>query len=242
MHGVHAGSQLDILLSAGQFAGLLLASLALAQFLVMSRAPWLEQVHGFDGLARLHHRMGQVFLVPLIAHPLLILAGYGQRDARSLWADLASILQMDGTVGASVALGLFLCILIYSLFQPWTSWNYQWWYAVHLAMYSAVVLAFWHQVRLGGSLRASNVFAAYWWLASCLMIGTVLVYRVGVPLGRTLRHQFVVSAVVPETRNVTSVVIAGRRLEAYRFRSGQFITSSAKRAFLRYRNRARCPG
>jgi predicted ferric reductase len=223
VHAVHAGSQQGLVLAAGQFTGLLLASLALAQLLVMSRAPWLEQVHGLDGLARLHHRIGQVFLVPLIAHPLLILAGYGQGDARSLGADLVAILHMDGVVGASVAFGLFMCILIYSLLQPWTTWNYQWWYAVHLAMYAAVALAFWHQVRLGGSLRASSAFATYWWLASCLTIGTLLVCRVGFPLSRALRHRFVVEAVVPETSNVTSVVITGRHLDAYRFRSGQFV-------------------
>lgn len=164
-----------------------------------------------------------MFLVPLVAHPLLILAAYGQGDARSLGADLEAILHMDGVIGASVALGLFVCILIYSLIQPWTSWNCQWWYAVHLAMYSAVVLAYWHQVSLGGSLLASRAFAGYWWLASCLTIGTVLVYRVGAPLARTLRHHFVVTAVVPETRNVTSVVIGGRNLETYHFRSGQFV-------------------
>lgn len=223
VHAVHAGSRPGGLLAAGQCAGLLLASLALAQLLIMSRAPWLEQRLGLDGLARVHHRLGQVFLVPLVAHPLLIVAAYGQGNARSLGADLATILQMDGAVGASVAFGLLVCILIYSLIQPWTSWNYQWWYVFHLAVYAAIVLAYWHQVRLGGSLRESALFRAYWWLVACLAVGVVAVYRVGLPLARTWRYRFVVAAVVPETRNVTSVVIGGRNLEAYRFRSGQFV-------------------
>jgi predicted ferric reductase len=212
-----------IWLAAGQFTGLLLASLALAQLLIMSRAPWWEQVHGLDGLARVHHRIGQVFLVPLIAHPLLILAAYGKGDAGSMVVALATVLRMDGVLGASAALSLFVAILIYSLIQPWTSWNYQWWYAVHLAMYAAVLLAFWHQVALGGSLRASVAFMAYWWMVSLLTVGVVGAYRVGLPLTRSLRHRFVVAAVVSETRNVTSVVIEGRNLETYRFRSGQFV-------------------
>lgn len=223
VHGVRVDTQASILLAAGQFAGLLLASLALVQLLIMSRAPWLEQVHGLDGLARLHHRLGQVFCVPLIAHPALILAAYGRGDASSLVADLATVLPMDGVAGASIAFGLLVFLLAYSLIQPWTSWNYQWWYGVHLAMYAAVVLAFWHQVAIGGSLRASVAFSTYWWLVSCLTVGAVVVYRVGLPLARSFRHRFVVAAVVPETRNVTSVVIEGRNLEAYRFRSGQFV-------------------
>lgn len=221
---VRLGTRTDVLLAAGRFAGLLLASLALLQLLVMSRASWLEQVYGLDGLARVHHRIGQVFLVPLLAHPLLIVAAYGRSDTGTLASGLTLVLQMDGIVGASIAFGLLTSILVYSLIQPWTSWDYQWWYAVHLAMYAAVVLAFWHQVTLGESLRASVAFAAYWWLVSCLTVGTVVACRVGLPLIRSVRHRFVVAAVVPETRNVTSVFITGRNLDAFRFRSGQFVT------------------
>ncbi len=223
VHAMRVGPLTDIWLAAGQFAGLLLASLTLFQLLIMSRAPWWEQVHGLDGLARVHHRIGLVFLVPLIAHPILILAAYGRGGTESLVSDVSTVLRMDGVMGASVALGLLVSILTYSLIQPWTSWNYQWWYAVHLAMYAAVLLAFWHQVALGGSLRASAAFMAYWLLVSLLTVGLVAVYRVGMPLARSLRHRFVVAAVIPETRNVTSVVIEGRNLETYRFRSGQFV-------------------
>lgn len=61
---------------------------------VMSRATWLEQAHGLDGLSRIHHRIGQVFLAPLIAHPLLILAAYGQGDTGALASDAATVLRM----------------------------------------------------------------------------------------------------------------------------------------------------
>ena len=211
------------MLAAGRFAGLLLASILVGQLLIMSRAPWLEQLHGLDALARMHHRLGQVFLVPLLAHPVLILAAYGGGDARLLMTDAATVLSMDGVTGASIAVALLLVVLVYSLIQPWTSWNYQRWYAVHLAMYAAVGLAFWHQVAIGGSLRASVLFRAYWWLTLVLALGAVTVYRVGLPVARSWRHQFVVAAVVPETKNVTSVFIEGRNLQEYCFRSGQFV-------------------
>lgn len=223
VYALPAGTHADIVLAAGQFAGLLLASLALAQLLIMSRAPWLEQVHGLDGLARVHHRLGQAFFAPLIAHPLLIAVAYGRGDGPSLVSGLATVMHMDGVIGASVAFSLLVFVLAYSLIQPWTSWNYQRWYAIHLVMYAAILLAFWHQVAIGGSLRASIALAVYWWLVSCLAVAAVVVYRVGLPLARAFRHRFVVAAVVPETRNVTSVLIEGGNLEAYRFRSGQFV-------------------
>lgn len=222
-HAIRTDAITDTVLAAGRFAGLLLASVLLGQLLIMSRAPWLEQVHGLDTLARMHHRLGQVFLVPLVAHPVLILAAYGGGDTRSLMTDVATVVSMDGVTGASIAFAILLFVLAYALIQPWTSWNYQWWYAVHLAMYAAVGLAFWHQVAIGGSLRASVLFRAYWWLTWVLTLSVVAVYRVGLPLARSCRHQFVVVAVVPETKNVTSVFIEGRNLQEYRFRSGQFV-------------------
>jgi len=222
-NGVFSGSGVSWLLAAGQFAGLVLASCGLLQLLLASRPPWLERVYGLDGLTRLHHRVGQLFLVPLIAHPLLITWEYQRWSGTSFVAAFAALLAMDGVVGASIAGCLFLGILVYSLIQPWTAWNYQWWYAVHVAMYAAVLLAFWHQVALGESLRTSRLFAAYWWAVLGLVFAAVAVYRVGQPLVRSLRHRFVVAAVVPETRSVTSVVIEGRNLAAYRFQSGQFV-------------------
>jgi predicted ferric reductase len=210
-------------LAAGQISGLVLASCALLQILLASRAPWLERVYGLDGLTRLHHRVGQVFLVPLFAHPLLLTWAYVRWSGDSAVTAFATLLAMDGVVGATIAFCLLLGILVYSVLQPWTSWNYQWWYAVHLAMYAAVVLAFWHQVALGEGLRTGGLFAVYWWSAFGLVFAAVAVYRVGRPLVRSLRHRFVVAAIVPETRNVTSVLIEGRDLADYRFQSGQFV-------------------
>jgi predicted ferric reductase len=190
----------------------------------MSRAPWLEQRHGLDGLARVHHRIGQVFLVPLIAHPLLIISTYGLGEGLPPFGEAAALLQMDGITGAGLATLLLACIIVYSLLQPWMKWDYQWWYTVHLALYAATALAFWHQLALGSSLRASMAFTVYWCVTSGLCVAAVLVYRLGLPLARSLRHGFTVDAIVPETSNVNSVIIRGRNLACYRFQSGQFVS------------------
>lgn len=218
-----SGRGVGPVLLAGQVAGLFLASCALLQILLASRAPWLERVYGLDGLTRLHHRVGQVFLVPLLAHPLLLTWAHIRWSGESASKAFATLLAMDGVAGATIAFLLFLGILVYSVLQPWTSWNYQWWYAAHLAMYAAVLLAFLHQVALGEGLRAGGLFAAYWWLVLGLVFAAVAVYRVAWPVVRSVRHRFVVTAIVPETTNVTSVLIEGRNLVDYRFQSGQFV-------------------
>jgi predicted ferric reductase len=138
VNGALAGPGVTPVLAAGQITGLFLASCGLLQLLLASRAPWLEHAYGLDGLTRLHHRVGQAFLVPLIAHPLLVTWNFMHWSGESVFAAYASLLAMDGVVSASIALCLLLGILVYSVIQPWTSWNYQWWYAVHLAMYAAV--------------------------------------------------------------------------------------------------------
>jgi predicted ferric reductase len=223
VNAARAGPGVPPVLAAGQITGLVLASCGLLQILLASRAPWLERVYGLDGLARLHHRVGQVFLVPLLAHPLLVTWATMRWSGESAGTAYATLLAMDGVVGATIALALLVGILVYSVLQPWTSWNYQWWYAIHLVMYAAIVLAFWHQVALGESLRTSRLFATYWWSVLGLVFAIVAVYRVGQPLVQSLRHRFVVAAIVPETPNVTSVLIEGRGLAAYRFQSGQFV-------------------
>ena len=222
-NAARAGPGVPPVLAAGQITGLILASCGLLQILLASRAPWLERVYGLDGLTRLHHRVGQVFLVPLLAHPLLVTWATMRWSGESAGTAYATLLAMDGVVGATIALVLLGGILVYSVLQPWTSWNYQWWYAIHLAMYAAILLAFWHQVALGESLLTSRLFAMYWWSVLGLVFAAVAVYRVGQPLVQSLRHRFVVAAIVPETPNVTSVLIEGKDLAAYTFQSGQFV-------------------
>jgi predicted ferric reductase len=143
IHGLVSGSGWAKA-AAEQITGLVLASCGMFQVLLASRAPWLERAYGLDGLMRLHHRVGQLFLVPLLAHPLLVTWATMRWSGESAVTAYASLLAKDGVVGATVAFCLLVAILVYSILQPWTSWNYQWWYAVHLAIYAAVLLAFWH--------------------------------------------------------------------------------------------------
>ncbi|MDT5038192.1 MAG: hypothetical protein QOE03_3377, partial [Micromonosporaceae bacterium] len=79
-----------------------------------------------------------------------------------------------------------------------------------------------HQLWTGADFTASPLATAYWWSAYGVAAGAVVVYRLGVPAVRTLRHQLRVAAVVAESPGVYSVYLHGRDLHRLRVQAGQF--------------------
>jgi ferredoxin-NADP reductase len=101
--------------------------------------------------------------------------------------------------------------------------KYETWWAVHLYTYLGLALAFGHEITDGASFVGHPLTRAYWiglWLATA---GVVLVWRIAVPVGRSLRHQLRVVSVREEAPGVYSVVCAGRRLERLAVSGGQFL-------------------
>ena len=91
--------------------------------------------------------------------------------------------------------------------------RYESWHLLHLYAYLGVGLAIPHQLWTGQEFLASPVAAIYWWTLWIAAAGAVLVWRLGLPLYRTLRHDLRVSAVVRESPDVVSVSMRGRDLD-----------------------------
>ena len=70
---------------------------------------------------------------------------------------------------------------------------------------------------------SSTVASIYWWTLWGAAAGAVLVWRVGLPLHRTLTHRIRVVDVVRESDDVVSVVMTGRRLDRLHVAAGQFL-------------------
>ena len=83
--------------------------------------------------------------------------------------------------------------------------RYESWHLLHLYAYLGVGLALPHQIWTGTDFVSSPAARAYWWTLYAAALGAVLVYRLGLPLVRTLRHRLVVSRVVEEAPGVVSV-------------------------------------
>jgi len=100
--------------------------------------------------------------------------------------------------------------------------RYETWWVVHLYVYLALALAFAHQVVTGVAFIGHPLTRAYWITVWAATAGTVLVFRVLLPVVRNLRHRLTVVAVHEEGPGVHSVICTGRHLSDLAVSGGQF--------------------
>jgi predicted ferric reductase len=208
-------------IALGRLAGLFLAFLALVQILLMARVTWIEPWFGLDKLARLHNWMGFSLTLALVAHPVFLTLGYALRNGSGFLEQYLSFQSWEGVARASAATGLFVVVIATSLFMVWRRLKYETWYAVHLSVYLAVLLAFGHQLAVGRDLQ-DKTFAAYWLALHAFVLLNLLFFRLVKPLIRYRRHKFKIEKVTIESPDAVSIRVSGQRLEQFRFSGGQF--------------------
>lgn len=211
------------LTSAGRLAGLLAADLLLLQVLGMARIPWAERSWGQDRLARWHRWVGFTSFHLMLAHIALITVGYAitthRRAVPELWTLVATY---PGMLLATAGTLLLVLVVVTSVRAARRKLRYESWHLLHLYAYLGVGLALPHQLWNGGEFVAAPAARAYWWSLYVLTLGSVLVFRFGVPAYRSLRHRLVVADVVPEAPGVVSLHLSGRALDRLPARAGQF--------------------
>jgi len=87
-----------------------------------------------------------------------------------------------------------------------------------------VTLAFSHQLATGTTFVGDALARAYWYGLYAVTLGALVVFRVGLPLARSMAHRLRVVRVIDEAPGVVSVEIGGVRLERLRARAGQFFS------------------
>lgn len=85
-----------------------------------------------------------------------------------------------------------------------------------------MAISFAHEIVLGQSFVRHPLTQVMWSLAWAGTAGLVLVYRVGLPVLRTVRHGLTVAEVRPESPGVVSVICRGRHLDRLAVSGGQF--------------------
>ena len=78
-------------------------------------------------------------------------------------------------------------------------------------------------------------WGCYWVTLQVAVIGALIAFRAGRPVFNIARHRFRIDRIVFESDDVTSVYLAGRHLDRFGFRAGQY----ANVAFLTKRHAAR---
>jgi predicted ferric reductase len=217
------GSWESGLLSAGRISGLVASDLLLVQVLLMARLPLLERAFGQDRLAHVHRLVGFTSFDLMVAHVVLIVWGYAGGSVphipaetwRMTWNDPGMLIAVAGTL-------CLVMVVVTSIRAARARLRYESWHLLHLYAYLGVGLALPHQLWTGTDLVGSTGRTIFWWSAWAVTAAAVLVFRLGVPAWRNLRHRVHVTSVVAEGDGVVSVHLGGRNLHRLRAEAGQF--------------------
>ncbi len=209
---------------AGGMAGLAGMYLALIQLLLIGRIPQLERLLGQDGLLRVHRLLGPWPIGLLVLHAVVITIGFAQAAHSGFLHQLAVFLgSYPDMLAATVGLALMVVAGVASFGALRKRMRRETWWVIHLYMYLALALSFAHVLALGPTFVGHPLTQAIWAFVWASTAGVVLVFRVVVPLSRSIRHRLRVAEVHQEAPGVVSVICTGRHLERLRISGGQFI-------------------
>ena len=212
-----------LLSAGGRLAGFTGTYLMLIMVVLVARLPWLERSAGQDRLVRWHRKVASWAVSLIIAHVVLIVLGYAQAaNTGALHEFWVLVTAYPYMLMATVAFGLLIMAAISSYRRIRRRIRYETWWVIHLYLYIALALAFAHQIVTGVPFIGHPLVRALWITVWSATAGMVIVYRIGQPIWRSMRHQLRVVAVRSEAPGVVSVVCKGRHLDRLAVSGGQF--------------------
>ncbi len=212
------------LTSTGRLTGLVSSALLLVQVILMARVPWVEQAWGQDELARTHRLVGFTSFNLLMAHVVLITLGYAASGPLGLWGTTWDfVVNYPGMLLAFAGTAALVMVVVTSVRRARRRLRYESWHLIHLYGYLGAGLVLPHQLWTGAEFLRSGTATVFWWTLWGLTAASVLVFRVGVPLWRSLRSPVRVLAVRSEGRGVTTVTVGGEGIRHLPVRAGQFL-------------------
>ncbi|WP_035795255.1 ferredoxin reductase family protein [Kitasatospora mediocidica] len=216
-------STADWLTAGGRIAGLLAAYLLLVLVALMARVPWLENRVGSDVVARYHRALGEYTVALAVAHAALVILGYAwQSGTNPVSEGVTVVLDYPDVLLSAIALALLVLVGLVSARAVRRRLGYETWYHVHLLVYVAIGLAFAHEFAVGADFSTSARNRLLWSGAHLVVGVAVVIFRIGLPLRRSLRHRLRVARVVGEGPGVVSIHLTGRDLDLLRAEGGQF--------------------
>ena len=212
-----------LLSAGGRLAGFTGTYLLLVMLVLVARLPWLERSAGQDRLVRWHRKVAPWAIGLIITHVVLIVLGYAQAAGTGAWHELwVLLMSYPDILAAMVGFGLLIMAGVSSYRRIRRRIRYETWWVMHLYLYLALAMAFAHQIVTGVPFIGHPLVRALWIAVWAATAGMVIVYRIGQPIWRSMRHQLRVVAVRPEAPGVVSVVCRGRHLDRLAVSGGQF--------------------
>ncbi len=208
----------------GRLIGLMAAFFTLIQIVLIGRAPWIEKLFGLDKLTNIHRLNGYLVFFLIILHPVIIIASTAAVTKLDFFRQFGQFLETNSLILAAIATAIFIAIVFLSIYIVRSKMRYETWYYIHLLTYLAIAFAFFHQVELGTTISGSTVFQNYWYALYLFAFGNLIFSHWLTPYVNFARFHFLVTAIIPETNNVNSVIISAKNLSKWHARPGQFVT------------------
>jgi predicted ferric reductase len=198
---------------------------AILGIFLIARIPFVERGVGHDRLVTWHRKLAPYSLLLIGFHVFFIIFGFAGQDQIPLYKELWNMLTKFYWMWAALG-GFILMILagVTSYKKARAKMSYETWWIIHIYTYAAVALSFMHQV-LNGSMFVGHPLNRWFWTALYVVMGaSVLYWRIGLPLVRSMRHNIKVDRVVIEGPGVVSVIMRGRKLHKLAAQGGQFFS------------------
>lgn len=217
------GADAESLNTLGRLTGLVSANLLLYQVLLMARVPLFERGFGRDAITRMHRLVGFWSFFLLLAHIVLLVAGYAvQADLNPFVQLWEFIWDYPGMLLATAGTALLLMVVAFSRRSARRRLRYESWHLLHLYAYLGVGLAIPHMLWTGADFIDNPAATVYWWTLWAVAAACVIVFRVARPLWRSARHGIRVHSVAGDGPRGVEVRMRGRSLHRLQARPGQF--------------------
>ncbi|WP_345802363.1 ferredoxin reductase family protein [Microbacterium sp. AZCO] len=218
-----AGLDGESITTLGRITGLVSANLLLYQVLLMARVPLFERGFGRDGITRMHRLVGFWSFWLMFAHIVLITTGYAVTAQLNVFVQLWElVVDYPGMLLATAGTVLLVMVVVTSMRRVRRTLRYESWHLLHLYGYLGVGLALPHQLWTGADFLSSPLATFYWWTLWAVVAASVVVFRIGMPLARSLRHHLRVVGVAPDGHHGVAVRVTGRDLQRLGAKPGQF--------------------
>ncbi|HEY5695377.1 MAG TPA: hypothetical protein VIQ80_00930, partial [Candidatus Saccharimonadales bacterium] len=214
----------DRIMAIGRLFGLVAGWSVVLEIILMCRVPFIERSFDLQEISDLHRLNGYALLAGITGHFAFLLVAYASPAHLSLWDQFIAFNtgQYEDVLWASIGTVIFFVAGGLSVRFLRTRMRYEWWYALHLTIYGAILLAFLHQIKLGGDFIGSSWFVTYWYALYILAFVLWVWYRVVRRLIFFVRHRFVVESVEQIAEAIYSVTVSGRHIEQFAYDPGQY--------------------
>lgn len=209
---------------AGDLTAMAGTYLLLVMVLLAARLPGVEAVVGQDRLIRWHRRLSPAPLLLLGAHGVLTTMGFAQAVGVGPVSEAGTLIAtMSWILAAVVAYLMMVGIAGVSIRAVRRRMNYDTWWVIHLYTYLALAFSVPHQIFSGNDFIGHPLAKAAWVLLWLGTAGTVVAFRILLPVVRSAWHRLEIVHVRPEAPGVFSLVVRGRHLERLPVAGGQYL-------------------